>query len=78
MKRLLVFALPFAVFACAAESAPPEPEEHVSEAKSELYSLDSSKYCLPGEVVHCTLGPPPVCTCVPATKTTTTTTLVAR
>lgn len=24
-------------------------------------------FCLPGEVVHCTLGPPPVCTCVPST-----------
>jgi hypothetical protein len=23
-------------------------------------------FCLPGEKLHCTLGPPPVCSCVPA------------
>jgi hypothetical protein len=74
MKRSLLLALlgSLSLFACAADSTPDEPTEKVSEAKSDLAVLDSSKYCLPGEVVKCTLGPPPVCHCESVTKTTTT------
>jgi hypothetical protein len=38
-------------------------------AQPELMRINPtpSPYCLPGEVKHCTLGPPPVCTCIPAT-----------
>jgi hypothetical protein len=35
----------------------------------QLSGGDTTKvpFCLPGEVKHCTLGPPPVCTCIPPT-----------
>lgn len=35
----------------------------------ELKIPDPSPYpsCLPGQVLHCTLGPPPVCWCIPIT-----------
>ena len=61
--------VPFVFVACAVDPTEPEPEtepvENVAEAESELRALDDSKYCPPGEEVKCTLGPPPVCRCVP-------------
>lgn len=77
MKRLSLLALlvPFAVMACAVGTNPSDSGETARDDASESSNisqtedalkvkLDDSKYCLPGEVVHCTLGPPPVCTCV--------------
>ena len=75
MKSLLLsmLLLASALTGCAATTAPGEPEEesapaaeeHVDSSRSELRRLDNGKYCLPGEVVHCSLFPV-VCTCVPA------------
>ena len=78
MKRLLVsLFVPLALAACAVDPSTPDPGEgpgtenaienvtdEVGDVQSEL-RLDDSKYCLPGETVKCTLGPPPVCRCVP-------------
>lgn len=62
-----------ASLAVPAAAPAPAVDEHVD---TQAYSLmtstttsGSSTYCLPGETVKCTLGPPPVCTCVPATTT---------
>jgi len=77
MKSFLLSALLLAssLTGCAAATAPDEPEvesapaaeENVASASSELKGkgIDHGKYCLPGEVVHCSLFPV-VCTCVPA------------
>jgi|GEM_PF-6634422 len=51
------------------DTATVEPgEEAVSETAS-AYSVVPTRppFCLPGEVVRCTLGPPPVCRCVSTT-----------
>lgn len=58
-------------------AAAPAPVEGVATQRAAGGALDPSKYCLPGETVKCTLGPPPVCSCVPATTTTTATALYA-
>lgn len=78
MKRsLLTFVVSLALAACAvdptvdegAERGPAQSEtENTAQTQSELrMALDDSKYCLPGEEVRCTLGPPPVCKCVSKT-----------
>lgn len=87
---LTALLVPLALVGCAADPMPPEGDESaaagtteeadaaekVGTAQSELrFGLDDSKYCLPGEVVKCDLGPPPKCRCV--AKTTTTPVLVA-
>lgn len=78
MKHSLSIAVlvGLALVGCAVDPTAPDPDEgagasteEVGTTTSELRALDPSKYCLPGEVVKCTLGPPPVCRCVPATTT---------
>ncbi len=84
---LLMSLVPLVLIGCAADPMPTDSDESVP-ALSEVNAneadpqarvgraLDDSKYCLPGEVVHCTLGPPPVCSCVP--KPVATSVFVAR
>ena len=52
------------VVGCAAEPDVDVGEE-VGENESALTTKAPTPFCLPGEVVKCTLGPPPVCRCVP-------------
>ncbi|MBX3193274.1 MAG: hypothetical protein KF819_40195 [Labilithrix sp.] len=62
----LMLLVPFALAACAVDPTPEsDVVENVDQAESELKKLDDSTFCLPGEEVKCTLGPPPVCKCVP-------------
>lgn len=83
---LAAFLVPLALVGCAADPMPPEGDESAASATSEganadenvgttqselRFGLDDSKYCLPGEVVKCELGPPPKCRCVAKTTTTT-------
>ena len=76
MKRSLCAALllSLGLFACAADPAPGSEADETMEVQiaeeAETESLPSAKrtpFCLPGEKVSCTLGPPPVCRCVPTT-----------
>ncbi len=69
MHRLVIAALilPLAHLGCAAEATmPPDEGENVAaertEEGQEIKALRGT-FCLPGEKVSCTLGPPPVCHC---------------
>lgn len=73
MKRAFAFLfVSLSLVACAVEpddatTPPAEEAEPTAQVQSELRpvrGLDDTKYCLPGEEVKCTLGPPPVCKCV--------------
>jgi hypothetical protein len=69
MKRLFfaAFLLPFALIGCADDATPEEGEgvavEQPKAAEPEL-TPQAKPICLPGEKLSCTLGPPPVCSCV--------------
>ncbi len=61
----------FTVVGCAAGSEPDADEEAVEQTDRNASALvnnpipSPTPFCLPGEVRKCTLGPPPVCSCVP-------------
>lgn len=64
---LAALAIPFSLAACAAETneqpseeAAPEKTQETTEA---IGKVGGGSFCLPGEKLVCTLGPPPVCHC---------------
>jgi hypothetical protein len=70
MNKLVYVALclPLSLLACAAETTTPEEGEGVvappvNEATTVKPEASRGTFCLPGEKVVCTLGPPPVCHC---------------
>jgi hypothetical protein len=68
MKRVFLFALFFslALVGCADDAAPEEGDDVSAEqTKTADVEVAAKKvpFCLPGEKVVCTLGPPPVCHC---------------
>ncbi|HEU4411971.1 MAG TPA: hypothetical protein VFS43_42410 [Polyangiaceae bacterium] len=68
MNRLFLSALllPLALVGCAADAAPDEGDDASVEptkgAEADV-SAQAAPFCLPGEKLVCTLGPPPVCSC---------------
>jgi len=72
MNKLVYVALflPFSLLACAAETTTTPDESEgaavpppVNEATTVKPEMSRVPFCLPGEKVVCTLGPPPVCHC---------------
>ena len=71
MNKLVYVALclPLTLLACAAETTTPEEGENtvapppINEATTVKPEATRVSFCLPGEKVVCTLGPPPVCHC---------------
>ncbi|WP_437726670.1 hypothetical protein [Sorangium sp. So ce861] len=67
MKHLLfaAFLLPLAQVGDADPATPGPSEGAVTEAATEIdvAAKPPVPFCLPGEKVVCTLGPPPVCRC---------------
>ncbi|KYF46697.1 hypothetical protein BE08_08580 [Sorangium cellulosum] len=68
MKHLVfaAFLLPLTHLGGADPAAPGSSEGAVVEAVTEIDARATKRpvpFCLPGEKVVCTLGPPPVCHC---------------
>jgi hypothetical protein len=74
MKRLLFAALslPLTLIGCATETTPPDGDEGAEVVKTKESESEPSvarvPFCLAGEVLVCTLGPPSVCHCSPAAQ----------
>ncbi|MDB4945789.1 MAG: hypothetical protein JWP97_5323 [Labilithrix sp.] len=67
MKRPMSIALLFPILmaACAADTEPDEVQTEITNQGVDPAQASKPKtpLCLDGEVLSCTLGPPPVCSC---------------